>query len=338
MATLNYTRRLAELQNRKFDRELQESIVSKSFGDTGIPENVRYLLESMRAIDPKYNERTKEAARRVKGHLEEKLDLHFGRDYRTQGSVMTGTNIRVHSDFDLLSIINRYMYAEVVRNPYTATNPVLDIEELRSQSTKILKGIYDEVDDTGDKCITILNKSLKRKIDVVFAYWYDSEKYVDTNDEYYRGVHLFDFPRRQREPVDYPFATIHNVKVKGETTRDGSRMGIRLLKNLKIDGEVNLNSFVLTSISHSIDNNELMYITGNELQIAQALAGQFTKIVNDPIFRKSVKSPNAMETTIADDTLLPQLRKMKEELDTLIEDASKEILNSPVIKKAMLTY
>ena len=33
MATLNYTKRLANLQNRKFDKELNESLISKSFGE-----------------------------------------------------------------------------------------------------------------------------------------------------------------------------------------------------------------------------------------------------------------------------------------------------------------
>ncbi len=338
MATINYKNRLVNLQDRKFDRDLNESNTSRLFSTNDLPENVKYLVESMKAIDSKYNERTKEAAKRVKDHLEAGLNLHFGRAYRTQGSVMTGTNIKVHSDFDLLAIINRYMYAEADRTPYTESNPILDIEELRSQSIRVLKGIYDEVDTSGDKCITIRNKSLKRNIDIVFAYWYESEKYDETKNEFYRGVHLFDFPMRQKIKADYPFATIENVNYKGDSTRYGSKMGIRLLKNLKVDGDVNLNSFVLTSIVHSIPDNELMYVTGNQLQIARALSAQFGRIIWDSTYRKSLTGPNGLENPLADDALVPHLQEMEGELNTLIVDCAKEIQNSPVIRKAILAY
>ena len=65
MAIQNYTQRLANLQSRKFDRELNESLISKSFSSTDIPDNVKYMVESMRPIDNKYNEKTIEAAKRA---------------------------------------------------------------------------------------------------------------------------------------------------------------------------------------------------------------------------------------------------------------------------------
>ena len=55
MATIDYTKRLKNIQERKFDTELNESVLSKSFSDTGLPENIKYLAESMRKIDQKYN-------------------------------------------------------------------------------------------------------------------------------------------------------------------------------------------------------------------------------------------------------------------------------------------
>lgn len=340
MATLNYTRRLAELQNRKYDQELRESLLSKSFSDTGIPENVRYLVESMKPIDDKYNQRTVEAATRVMNHLENGLKLHFGRVYKTQGSVRTRTNIRAHSDFDLLSIIDRYFYPEVSNgNNYTASDPNEDIIEFRKQAITILKGVYDEVDDKGEKCITILNKSLRRKVDIVFGFWYHSQKYEETKNEYYRGVHLFNFPAKRKEtPADYPFATIGQVNSKGDETMDGSRMGIRLLKNLKIDGEVDLNSFQLTSLVHAIPSESLLFRPGNELMIAQVMSGQFARCINDPLIRKSIKGPNGLQTPLLEDAIVPKLSQMKEDLDTLIVDAAKEIGSSPYVKKAILTY
>ena len=345
MAALNYSKRLANLQNRRFDKELNESLISKSFSARDIPDNVKYMLESMMPIDEKYNTRTIEAANRVQNHLQDGFNLHFNRAYRTQGSVRTGTNIKVHSDFDLLTIIDKYFYPEVsTGNAYTDSDPNEDIKELRRQATKILKGKYDEVDDTHEKCVSIFNKSLNRKVDVVFGFWYNSQKYEETkgerNDEYYRGIYLFKFPNGPRE-LDYPFAHIHQVNSKGNTTSDGSRRGIRLLKTLRADSDTelkSLKSFHITSIVHAIQNSNLAYSRGNELSIAQAISEEMNKLIQDPTYRKGVKSPNGTETPLEKDEIVPEIKSLKADLDSLIEDSTKEILSSPILRRAILTY
>ena len=85
-----------------------------------------------------------------------------------------------------------------------------------------------------------------------------TQQYEETkgerNDEYYRGIYLYKFPNGPRE-LDYPFAHIHQVNSKGETTTDGSRRGIRLLKTLRADSDTelkSLKSFHLTTIVHAI--------------------------------------------------------------------------------------
>jgi hypothetical protein len=345
MPTLNYTQRLANLQNRKFDRELNESLISKSYSASLLPENLKYMLEAMRPIDKKYNDRTIDAAGRVQKHLQDGFNLHFSRAYRTQGSVRTATNIKVHSDFDLLTIIDTYFYPEISNgNTYTASEPNEDIRSLRSQATDILKNIYDEVDDTHDKCISIYNKSLHRKVDIVFGFWYNSVKYEETKGdgsyEYYRGIYLFKFPTGPKN-LDYPFAHISQVNSKGDTTSDGSRKAIRLLKTLRADSDPKLDvlkSFHLTTIVHRMDDAKLHYTRGNELAIAKATSEEIGKLIIDPVYRKGIKSPNGIETPLENDNVIPEMKRLKEDLDTLIEDCSKEILNSPVVKGAILTY
>jgi len=343
MATLNYTKRLSNLRDRKFDRELNESLISKTFSASQLPDNVKYLVESMRPIDQKYNSKTIDAASRVQKHLQDGYDLHFNRAYRTQGSVRTATNIKVHSDFDLLTIIDRYHFnAPGIPNEsdYTETSPDDDILELRTQSTKILKEIYDEVDDKGEKSISVFNKSLNRKVDIVFCFGYHGQKYIETKDEYYRGVYLYKFPIKTKER-DFPFAHLGQVNSKGDNTSDGSRRGIRLLKTLRADCDTELKvvkSFHLTTIVHSIANLNLQYLPGNEITIAKAMSDEMKKLIDEPTYRKEVKSPNEMETPLAKDETVPEIKRLKEDLDTLIEDSAKEILSSQVIKKAILTY
>ncbi len=346
MAKLNYTNRLGNLQNRRFDKELNESLISKSFSSKELPDNIKYMFESMKSIDKKYNDRTIEAAKRVQNHLSGGYNLHFGLDYRTQGSVTTGTNIKVHSDFDLLNIINRYFYPEKSSgNDYTASDPNDDIKELRKQAIAILEKVYDEVDDSGEKSISIYNKSLNRKVDVVFGFWYNTEKYEETkatDHEYYRGIYLYKFPHGPRNSrADYPFAHIHQVNYKGDTTSDGSRKGIRLLKTLRADCEdelKKLKSFQITSLVHNIESQKLQYQIGSELVIAQAISNEMSEIISKPEYRNAIKSPNGTEYPFSNDEIIPDVKRLKEDLDELIEDSAKEILNSQVIKKAILNY
>lgn len=336
---LDYETRLQNLQNRRYDEELHESNLTKSFSSHEIPKNIKYLMESMQKIDKKYNQKTQEAASKVQNHLENSFNLNFSRSYRTQGSVMTSTNIKVHSDFDLLTIINDYYYlAPDLPNdiPYTASLPNSDIKELRTQSIKILKNIYDIVDTEGKKSIYIFNKNLNRKVDVVFCFWYNTKKYNETNDEYYRGIYLFDF-ENEKKILDYPFAHISAVNYKGDNTNDGSRKAIRLLKTLKADNEsIKLNSFIITTIIHSIANEDLTYQTGNELKIAKSASSQLYKLINDKSYRESIKSPNGTEKPLTSDCV-NDMKLLKEDLDQLIEDAQKEIYNT-YFEKGNLIY
>lgn len=341
MAILDYNKRIANLQNRRFDQVLNESALSKSFDTQEIPENVVYLLESMKPIGDKYNAKTEQAAEAVRRHLEAGLKVHFQRVYRTQGSVRTNTNIRIHSDIDLLAIIDKYFYPQTSKGPdYTESDPNVDIVDLRSQSTNIMKAIYDNVDDSGDKCIRIENKNLNRMVDIVFAYWYNSDKYDETKNEHYRGVYLYNFSKKTKQR-DYPFATIGNINYRGHRTNDGLRMGIRLLKNLRADCDTELNSlksFQLTSIVYSIDDEDIYNNHLSELKIAKAISAKMGRIIDDPVLRKSIKSPNGIELPLYDDSMVPDIVTLKQDLDNLIADSSSEIIGSTSLQRSILNY
>lgn len=337
---LNYDRRLQNLQNRRFDSRLNESALSKSFSTSDLPKNMKYLIESMMPIEKTFAQRTIEAATNVQNHLENAYSLHFGRAYRRQGSVETNTNIRIYSDVDLLNIINRYYFlAPSLPNPdpYRDSDPDEDIKEMRKQALKILKGIYDEVDDSNEKCISILNKNLKIWVDVVFAYWYNTEDYERFKSEYYRGVKI----KSRSATPDFPFAHISRVQDKGDLTQDGSRRGIRLLKTLKEDSETKIHlvkSFHLTTVVHSIDNTYLFYQPGNDINIAQAISDKLYRIINDPEYRKSIKSPNGCEQPLTNDELVKELRLIKADLDDLIFDAKSEINTGYTVKNLVKLY
>ncbi|TWF39618.1 hypothetical protein FHW36_10555 [Chitinophaga polysaccharea] len=340
MAVLNYTKRLSNLKDRRFDKELNELFASRSFSSNEIPDNLKYLLESMRPIDKKYNDRTVLAADRVMNHLEANLKLHFSRAYKRQGSVQTNTNIKVHSDVDLLTVIDKYHYIDPRLpnlNPYTASDPSSDIKDLRSMSYHTLNGIYDYVDNSNEKCISIFNKSLNRKVDVVFCFWYNSEEYQRTSNEHYRGIKF----KASSIVADYPFAHLNNVNYKGDVTRDGARRGIRLLKTLKADSEPELNllkGFQLTSIVYSMQDSLLYYTPGKDLDIAKAISSHVGYVIDNPLYRKGVKSPNGLEYPLSSDDIVPELRLLKSDLDTLTEDVQKELSTSWRVSGMLNSY
>lgn len=339
MAILNYTERLSNISNRKFDDDINESIVSKSLSSRELPENIKYLIESMRPIDKKYNSRTLEAAENVKKHLECNLNLSCSIEYKTQGSFKTDTNIKVYSDIDVLTIINSYYFLELGLpndNIYSLTSPDDDIKQLRKQATRILTDIYDEIDTTKTKSISIFNKSFKRKVDIVFCFWYHSKTFIEKLDEHYKGIYLYEFPTKTKT-IDFPFATINCINAKGENTNNGSKMGIRLLKNLKVDGNINLSSFQLATIVHNIDERLLYFNTSNHLQILNAISDKMDLIINSSIHRKGILSPNNCENPLKDDEIVTEIIKIKNDLDILILDTSKELNNSR-IKFNILNY
>ena len=223
----------------------------------------------------------------------------------------------------------------MIQTPYTASDPTEDIKSLRLQSELIMEDVYDEVDTKGSKSIKILNKSLRREVDIVFCFWNDTENYLQFNEKDSRGVYLFDFPK-EKKIEDFPFKHLEEVNNKGDQTNDGSRKGIRLLKTLKADSTreyENLSSFQLTTLVHQIHNSQLNYsFPGKEIDIARAMSFELEQVIADKGYRQSIQSPNKSEFPFDDeDASLPDLKKLKEELDLLLIDCGNDVDN--IIRK-----
>jgi hypothetical protein len=151
-------------------------------------------------------------------------------------------------------------------------------------------------------------------------------------------VQLYDFKEKLRI-TDYPFAHMDNVNWKGTNTSDGSKKGIRLLKNLKADSDktIELSSFQLTTIVHTIDNSLIHYSSGAEWKIAKAISTEMGLLIDSPDRRRLVKSPNGTENPLTNDGIVPEVKKLKEELDELLLDTAKEVY-SPIVSRAILSY
>ena len=60
-------------------------------------------------------------------------------------------------------------------------------------------------------------------------------------------------------------------------------------------------------------------------------------MIEDEPYRKGIKSPNGTENPFTDDSVVIELRKIQNELDSLLEDIYSDLTN-PINKRDLITY
>jgi hypothetical protein len=342
----NYSKKLEKLEARRKDEVLEKSYLSKSFSDNAFKyqESTRYALESMQEVDPNTRNIAMTDAQKIIDCLNiglAKYSLHV--EFRLQGSVETNTNIKFHSDIDILiftKLFERLEFPQKPVSPYTG-DTLADMIGLKSKSVETLKNSsYSNVDDSKGKAITISISKPKRKVDVVPANWFNSNDFNKTGIPYYRGVQLFDSKEKKHLVDDYPFLHIQKVNEKDVRVGGSLKKLVRLLKTLKADAEteeIKLSSFEITSIIYNISEKELFVNSGKDLSLLPFASEQLRKLIDDKIYRNAMLSPNGKELVFPDDKKVDELKKLKLELDALIVDVTAELkpyyknFDSPII-------
>lgn len=326
----NYTERLEKLKKRRLDDLSQKAVLSESFSDTKINESVKYALESMSSIDPSYTKNTYIASENIRNNLIIGLNNKgISVEFRHQGSVETDTHIKLHSDIDLLVFTEKFQNLElplIPSNPYQG-KPLEDLKELRQECFNVLNSRYNQVDNSKAKSIQVFPTNPKRKVDVVPANWVNTQDYQNTSDEKHRGIHIYDKDNHSRQK-DYPFMHIANVKAKNSLVSGGLAKLVRLLKTLKVDAEyeIKLSSFEITGVVYAMDNNLLTKPKYQELLLLNEGSKQLEKVITNKLYRESLMSPNGKENVFGTSEIkVIELKKLKLELDELIEDITEEL-------------
>lgn len=326
----NYTQRLEKLKKRRLDEQLQKAVLTESFSDIRISESVKYALESMSPIDSSYTNNTYVASENIRNNLTSGLNNKgLTVEYRHQGSVETNTHIKLHSDIDILVFTKKYQSMEpplTPTNPYQG-DPLADLKELRQECFNILDSIYNQVDNSKAKSIKVFPTNPKRKVDVVPANWVNTVDYQTSSNEQYRGVHIYDKDNHSRQK-DFPFMHIANVKAKDNLVSGGLAQLVRLLKTLKVDAdyEINLTSFEITSIVYAMENHALNKPKYQELLLLNEGSRQLERVIIDKFYRENLISPNGGEKVFGtSESKIVELKKLKLELDELIEDITEDL-------------
>ena len=301
--------RLEKMSNRRVDPEITSAKqLNEVYKRLEQSESVKYVIGSMQSIDPEYTRNTFSEGDRVKNQLDEHLTDRC--KFRYQGSVTNDTHIKARSDIDLLVILERYHGLEkpqVPKNPYKG-NPIEDMSGLRADVINVLQAQFPAVtvDSSGSKSVTLEGGSLRRKIDVVPANWFNTNKYAQNSDEVYRGVEVFDANTHERIP-NTPF--LHNAIIDAEDqkTNGGIRKAARLMKSLKYDTEsINLSSYDIVSIAYQIPTDWVDGTPGHELQVLDSCLRYCEHLVADDEYRNKLKVPDAHRRIFADGHATPE--------------------------------
>lgn len=326
----NYTQRLDKLKKRRLDESLQKAVLSKSFSDINISESVKYALEAMSEIDPNYTKNTYVASENIRTNLTSGINKKgLTVEYRHQGSIETNTHIKIHSDIDILVFTEKYTSKEpplTPTSPYQG-DPLADLKQLRQESFNVLSTTYNQVDNSNAKAILVFPTNPKRKVDVVICNWVDTVDYENSNAETYRGVNVYNKDEHSRKK-DFPFLHISKVNTKDSSVNGGLRKLTRLLKTLKADAdyEIKLSSFEIVSSVYDMDNASLFKNSTQQLLLLNEGSKQLQKLISDSNYRENLMSPNGKGNVFGTDSAkVVELKKLKLELDELIQDITEEL-------------
>ena len=322
-----YTR-LDRLRSRRTDPLFKSSGVNEVYARLAEDDAIRYAIGAMQPIDPAYTERTYEEGLRVQAHLDPGLrGAGLPATFEFQGSVTSDTHILAHSDIDLIALDDRSTCLEPVQhNPYPYHgDPVADLRQQRSQSVRILNAAFPQVtiDQSGPRALSLTGGSLRRKVDVVSANWWDTLAYAQSGQKTDRGIQVLDANQGVRVP-NKPF--LHNalIDLRDRQTNGHVRKVIRLLKSLKYDADtsVPMSSYDIASIVYRMPDRYLVTPAGFDLQLVSN-AEQFLRLLlSDPTMCASLLVPNEMRPIFGapEGATETGLRRLHEEVARLLQE------------------
>ena len=217
---------------------------SESFENLNEVVGVKYAIGAMAAVEPASTKVSIDEGNRVADSLINSLQ-NSGESVtkRLQGSVALDIHIKGHSDVDMLIIVTNPVNIELPKvnpNGYSlATDPrsLINIaKDVREKSERILPANFPkaEVDSSGNKSIALEGGSLRRKVDIVPAIWFDTIKYQRSGLESDRGIKIYHKADHEFH-LNYPFTHIKMINDRDSLYSGNLKSVIRLLKNMIAD-------------------------------------------------------------------------------------------------------
>lgn len=343
MHTIDYSKRLVDLKNRRTDSEFFNENIEKYSQYKSLNEayeqieegNVyKYVVGAMARVDRVYTQNTYKEGKRIQNQLDKIKSGEFSFEYRYQGSVTNDTHIKAYSDIDILVITTKF---HTLENPQKPTNPyrgepIDDLSELRVKCFKHLINVFPtaKIDNTGAKSISLEGGSLRRKIDVVPANWFNTNEYAQTLDESDRGIQILDYKKKVRY-LNTPFKHNKLLEKKDTLTNGKFKKSVRFLKTLKADCEedINLSSYDITALMYNMDDSYYKF-SYNEVALLRNIKIYLEHVLGDNELIKKLEVPDKSRKVFDKDEKIEGLKKLISETNEIYNDLEKEILENNI--------
>ncbi|MEC6833595.1 hypothetical protein VXS06_17665 [Photobacterium toruni] len=301
---------------------------------------VKYAIGAMAPVEQKSTEISIQEGNRVADSLINSL-IKQGESVtkRLQGSVALDIHIKGHSDVDMLIIVTNPVnveYPKITPNGYTPatdSRALLDIaKDIRSKSEKILPINFPKVDIicTGNKSIALEGGSLKRKIDIVPAIWFDSIKYQKSNLESDRGIKIY-HKNDHDFILNYPFTHIKMINERDDIFSGNLKSVIRLLKNMIADmpdykkiKAKKLSSYDLAAIAYHM-NQDLNVPLYMKLSLIEKTRAHLSLLNSIKTYRESLFVPDESRKIFDNEKKTEALQILTNEITDLAKAIYKEI-------------
>jgi hypothetical protein len=329
---MDYADALRRLRQRRNPEDL---MIKEAYAHVKEDEPIRYIIGAMAEIDPDYTKKTYSEAERVQNQIITGLNRHsLGADFEYQGSITKNTHIRAHSDIDVLTLEKRFHSLE---NPQVPPNPykgdtVADLCQIREICEVTLVAAFPQatVDSSGARSLKISGGSLAREVDIVPANWYNTNKYSETMQHVYRGVHILNYPERKRE-ADTPFIHGALLATRDDQFNRNVRRLVRLCKSIKYDSERNdmPSSYDLESLIYRMPDDLLRWDRGQELQLTDSCHRWLGALIGDSTLRDSLIVPDGKRKIFAPGkTTIQQIQGLHNEFGKLLRDVEQGLSRS----------
>lgn len=330
------TNRMEKLRARRTDpfRKVARAF-DEAIGRIREEDPIRYVIETMTPIEKEYTDITFEEGDRIKNQLDKSLNAYNNQaEFRYQGSVTNDTHIRLYSDIDLLVIDKDFESVEPPGKVYFlyAGDPLVELKRIRTDCVATLKREFPAVtvDGSGGKCISLSGGSLRRKIDVVIANWWNTTDYQEQAIETFRGVKVFDATlhlRHENKPFWHNFLIDHRDK----RLNGNLRKVCRFLKSVKYDAEpiLGISSYDIVSIAWNMPDAHLTAEKGQELLLAVNARSYLSWLLNNEVLRNSLKVPNGMRPIFGENgASKAQLSELFAGVDEVIKEIESSLAKS----------
>lgn len=325
------TRSFENLQARRNP----EGMLKEAYANVQEDESVRYLLGAMEPVETSFTTKTYKEGDRIANQITTGLAVKGLRaDFDYQGSVTKNTHIKAYSDIDLLVLETRFFSLQPPQQPQITYpgDPIKDLLEIRSVCITHLNSAFPTatVDDSGPRSVKISGGSLVRVVDIVPANWYDTVKYAETNNKIWRGIHILNAHKPDRED-DQPFLHGAWIDHKDRATVGSARKLIRLLKSLKYDseGKLTMSSFDIESLVFRMPDADMNRPRGEEIPLANACWLWLKKVEDNQLFRESLEVPDGKRKIFAEGKATStQLTALRQELEGLLYDINQGLQRS----------